>query len=810
MKKFTLITITFLFALISNAQILITDADLDTLSPLDCNANSGPAANFFDSGNNAANYGANENEVITICPDYAGGTSKLAITFGINTGLLFGVDASDTVYVYDGPNTSSPLLGAYNTDNAPTGFNHVASFANNPSGCLTIRFISDGANEGIGWDANVTCVTIPQPFEPKMAGYLGGTGPDIINPSDTGYSDICFGDSILFVASGNYPYSSDVTGAGYSQNSGNVSYAWTFSDGTLATGDSAWFKPPARSGYIATLKITDSFPQSQSIQSKIRVSTIPSFTGVLVNRDTVCVGDTTLIVGAVTSTDTSGVDPTSSSFQLGGTFAGLTWLPDGTGSNYTTSVNVNGFLPGQTIAAASDIQKLSITMEHSYLGDLEMLLECPNGTQVTVFNSYNGGLIPGGFGGSNQHLGEAYDNNLGTPGIGWTYDFYDNVAFPTFATAFNNAAYLTTIANATTNPFNEKSIIAGDYQVEQSYAGFIGCPINGNWTITVRDNLGTDDGYIFEWGILFDPIINPNNETYVPSIVSAQWLSAATVITGLPTDTFIVVSSNNPGTFGYTMEVTDNFGCTYDTTVFVEFIPRPEIQILGSGDACAGQYQIAGTTSYQGGDWTYSGPGTATFSPGQNVENPLVNVDVNGTYTFTFTDSYCNVDSSYDIYFADSVFVALTGSHFCAGDEATLDATSEVTEASYLWSTGGTAPSIIISDSGTYYVTVAGLCNSASDSVDITTEICDIISPNVITPNGDGDNDFLFFEGLDKYPNSSLVVFNRWGKKVYENNDYLNNWSPKDLSEGTYFYILTPGGELKSDVISKTLTIFNN
>ena len=804
-KLFTLFTIAF-YSTVSFSQILVTDPDLDAISPLDCAANSGPAANFFDSGNNSANYGAGENEVITICPDFAGGTSKLSLTFGINTGLLFGVDASDTIFIYDGPNVSAPLLGSYNTSNAPTGFNHVASF-NNPSGCLTIQFVSDGAIEGIGWDANVTCVTIPQPFDPHMTGQLMGSGPDIITPADTGYSDICFGDSILFTATGTYPYSSDITGVGYSQNAGNVTYEWTFSDGTQVTGPTAWFKPPARSGYIVTLKITDSFPQAQSIQSKVRVSTIPSFSGVINARDSICVGDTTTIIGAVTNTDTAGVDPTSSNFQLGGTFAGLTWLPDGSGLNYTTLVNIAGFLPAQTITAASDIQELSITMEHSYLGDLEMQLECPNGTTVDIFNSYSGGgdLIPGGFNGGTTYLGDATDGTLGTPGVGWEYKWSSvNATWGDFPTEFAGGnTILNTIA-----PIGNSMNPAGIYLPETSFANFIGCPINGNWTITVRDNLAVDDGYIFEWGILFDPNINPNNETYVPTIDTGYWQTGATIIPGNPADTFIVVTSSNPGTFPYTFTVEDNFGCTYDTTVNVYFLPGPQIQ--PDTIACAGSYQVVGTSSFAGGTWAASaGPGTVTFLPNNATENPLINVNVNGTYTFVFTDNQCGTDTSFDVYFADSVFVDLITADFCIGDEATLDASSDVLEATYLWSNGSLNETLVVLDSGDYYVQVTGLCNVASDTVTVTTRICDIFAPNVLTPNGDGNNDFLIFDGLDKYPGSKLQVFNRWGNNLYESDDYKNDWSPTGLSDGTYFYILTPGGDLEAEVISKTFTVFN-
>ena len=62
--------------------------------------------------------------------------------------------------------------------------------------------------------------------------------------------------------------------------------------------------------------------------------------------------------------------------------------------------------------------------------------------------------------------------------------------------------------------------------------------------------------------------------------------------------------------------------------------------------------------------------------------------------------------------------------------------------------------------------------------------------PNIITPNGDGKNDVLTIAGLSSYPNSQLIIFNRWGNEVYRSDNYLNNWDGKGLAEGTYYYIL--------------------
>ncbi|MGB0137119.1 MAG: gliding motility-associated C-terminal domain-containing protein, partial [Flavobacteriales bacterium] len=51
-------------------------------------------------------------------------------------------------------------------------------------------------------------------------------------------------------------------------------------------------------------------------------------------------------------------------------------------------------------------------------------------------------------------------------------------------------------------------------------------------------------------------------------------------------------------------------------------------------------------------------------------------------------------------------------------------------------------------------------------------------------------NDFFVIDGLQYFPGSKLTIFNRWGNIVLEDEDYKNNWSPIDVSEGTYYYIL--------------------
>ena len=62
--------------------------------------------------------------------------------------------------------------------------------------------------------------------------------------------------------------------------------------------------------------------------------------------------------------------------------------------------------------------------------------------------------------------------------------------------------------------------------------------------------------------------------------------------------------------------------------------------------------------------------------------------------------------------------------------------------------------------------------------------------PNIITPNGDGKNDYLVLP-LQEGSNASLEIYNRWGERVFHSVNYQNDWDAKYLSNGTYYATLT-------------------
>ncbi len=83
--------------------------------------------------------------------------------------------------------------------------------------------------------------------------------------------------------------------------------------------------------------------------------------------------------------------------------------------------------------------------------------------------------------------------------------------------------------------------------------------------------------------------------------------------------------------------------------------------------------------------------------------------------------------------------------------------------------------------------------------------IPEIRTYNVITPNGDGHNDYFIIENIEHYPQSVLTIMNRWGRTIYEATGYQNDWNGKvkgkKVATGTYYFMLKlnePRNKVKS------------
>lgn len=68
----------------------------------------------------------------------------------------------------------------------------------------------------------------------------------------------------------------------------------------------------------------------------------------------------------------------------------------------------------------------------------------------------------------------------------------------------------------------------------------------------------------------------------------------------------------------------------------------------------------------------------------------------------------------------------------------------------------------------------------------------ELILPRVVTPNGDGENDFFYIHGLEAYPQNELRIFNRSGTEIFRAKNYRNNtWNGNNLPDDVYFFSIS-------------------
>jgi gliding motility-associated-like protein len=129
-------------------------------------------------------------------------------------------------------------------------------------------------------------------------------------------------------------------------------------------------------------------------------------------------------------------------------------------------------------------------------------------------------------------------------------------------------------------------------------------------------------------------------------------------------------------------------------------------------------------------------------------------------------------------------------------------------------------PDGVNADTITIYVEVTnnrGCSGLDSLRLIITRNIPDAIADlskayNIFTPNGDGLNDIWDITDLVDGDNCELVVLNRWGSTIYEDESFNGQWSGvdnggNDLPDGTYYYILNCEGEVR---MKNAVTIIRN
>lgn len=168
---------------------------------------------------------------------------------------------------------------------------------------------------------------------------------------------------------------------------------------------------------------------------------------------------------------------------------------------------------------------------------------------------------------------------------------------------------------------------------------------------------------------------------------------------------------------------------------------------------------------------------------------------------------FCSMDSVVfrpQIIFTDTAILVsiLPTTGICFGDEVELSIAGDDVSA-VLWEDGTTGlERTITADSAITYGAIVDLgCGTSRQllanldySENCETENCTAAIPELITPNGDGTNDFFrLFTGCD-VSDYKLQVFNRWGQIVFSSNDNGQGWDGTKngvaQNTDTYLYLV--------------------
>ncbi len=562
---------------------------------------------LYDSGGTSGSgYSNNEHITLTICPDNAVDAINLSfLAFNLNPAPGAPNNSVDNFTIYDGNSVTAPTLGTYTGTQLQGVLISCSSF--NTSGCLTLVFTSNSTGTG-NFSAVISCIT---PCQRPVA--------QLAIPTDTTVK-ICPGDTVSFDGSPSY------AAPGFSI----AKYTWDFDDGTIDSTSGATvahaFDQPGE--YLVDLYLLDDndCASTNRVTVQVLAGTEPSFAGTS-GDTTICLGESVCLVGQAQGVTWTGLP--------GNNLGGATHIPDIVGACFQTTIDFQGvFGVGQSLTNITDLLGICVNMEHSFMGDLVASIRCPNGQSVIMHQQGGGGA----------HLGEPIDVTANDPpGVGYDYCWSPSATNGTW------------VANSGQANLVNGSLPPGSYESLNSLSGLVGCPLNGVWTLEFCDLWASDDGWVFNWWIDFNPALYPDitqfTPVFGPGCDSTYWqandaASAAAIVSTDNGCDQICVQPTAPGTYSYTYYALDDFGCMYDTTVTVT-VPQPVFPDAGPDIALCGGTPVQVNASIPGA----AQPCTYTFtlmdSYGDSWNGASLSVTVNSTttthtmssgpYTTTFT-----------------------------------------------------------------------------------------------------------------------------------------------------------------------------
>ncbi len=344
-------------------------------------------------------------------------------------------------------------------------------------------------------------------------------------------------------------------------------------------------------------------------------------------------------------------------------------------------------------------------------------------------------------------------------------------------------------------------------------SGFINDLNLGNYELVVSERNGCVDT------LNFDIELDPPPVSFEFLIDSFQYTCDTLVVSNAldcPNCTYlwsngVFTEDNVLDEEGEYVVLINNGGCDKLDTLIVDFIDKPEIEIItASSQVCFGD--TIQLSAVGGENYVWNSSAQLLSSSGEEIEAVILTE----TLISVIGDNNCKSDTSE--FLLDVYPFPTAGEDKCYADQnqaVQLEASGAI---EYFWENNPVGPvsdqniaDPFVSPSETTdyivgFVDQFGCKSSDTVRVEFISDIIEFTELyNVISPNGDGKNDVLYFDSAEKANSATLVVYDRRKKVVYESGNYQNDWGGtfknKALPAGTYYYILTINGtQLRSNL----------
>ncbi len=694
--------------------------------------------------------------------------NNIAPIVSITPPLLGGGGACDTLKLCGTGDTLlvnalflSPELGQITTIAVNTyGVPGITVVSNTPGNTATanVEIIASAANAGLQ-TITFTATDDGVPVQTSVVNlnvFIDTTGLAAFNPVISGALDFCFPSTTLSVS----PTTFD-------------SYIWsTGSTSTTAVVDST-------GDYWVTSQLNGCYKTNF-----VHVTEHQPPTPVITGSPFSCLGTTTLSVDSLiyqtyawsNSSTNDSISVSSGTFTVSVTdaFGCL-----GTSPSVTVTPSIVPVITGITAICNGDSSALNTVIPYSTYswsnGSTNDTAFTSGGTFTVTVADANGCVMT-----SAPFAVNAFNFDLDGSGVA-PYCLGQNIVLTASATPSTGASFVWSTF-ATTPTISVST--GGNYMVTVNYSN--GCSTDTVMTVAPPNPLPT-------------PAIL-GNLISCGSTPTSLTVDSAGLYTNFLWSTTDTLSSTTTLSGTVTLTVTDANGCMNSTTATVVNF-NPLVSISGNAPFCPGDSisLTAVPTIPTGANYAWSNSDNTASTVVNSAGTYSVIVSYSNGCSATANVSTTQFNSPIANYSVSPSSPGLLGTPVNFTDQSSVLGSSIVSWFWYFGDNGSVLgstaenPAYIYGASGNYEVTlVVQSADGCLDTIKFMYEVIpQLLIPNIFTPNNDGDNDFLAFESLYYYGISELVIYNRWGNKIYESSDYQNNWTGDGQSDGVYYFVLT-------------------